>query len=77
MNLGNPTENSMLELAEAVLEATGSNSEIVRAPLPQDDPKRRCPDITLAKKVLNWEPKVDLATGLQSTVEYYKKSQYE
>lgn len=76
VNLGNPTENTMIELAEAVLAVTGSNSEIVKAPLPQDDPQRRCPDITLAKQLLSWEPQVDLRTGLQSTVDYYKSTQF-
>lgn len=76
VNLGNPTEKTMIELAEAVLAVTGSNSEIVKAPLPQDDPQRRCPDITLAKQLLSWEPQVDLATGLRSTVDYYKSTQF-
>lgn len=76
VNLGNPVENTMLELAESVLEATGSSSKITHEPLPQDDPKRRCPDITRAKSMLNWEPQVDLKTGLGETVAYYKKTQF-
>ena len=72
VNLGNPTENTMLELAQAVLDVTGSDSELKYEPLPKDDPKRRCPDISLAKEVLNWQPTVDLKTGLTKTVEYYR-----
>jgi UDP-glucuronate decarboxylase len=71
VNLGNPVENTMLELAEAVLSVVKSNSRVVHKPLPQDDPKRRCPDITKARKVLNWEPRVPLAEGLKRTAEYY------
>lgn len=77
VNIGNPTENSMLELAEAVLEVTGSSSKVIHEPLPQDDPKRRCPDITLAKSLLNWEPKVDLKAGLEQIVNYYKETQFQ
>ncbi|MCL4111985.1 UNVERIFIED_CONTAM: hypothetical protein GTU68_062416 [Idotea baltica] len=73
VNIGNPVENTMLELAEQVLQATGSKAKVTHVELPQDDPKQRCPDITKAKSVLNWEPKVDLATGLENTVEYYRK----
>ena len=76
VNLGNPTENTMIELAEAVLEVTGSKSRIGRAPLPKDDPKQRCPDITKAKALLKWEPKVDLKTGLAHAVEYYRQTQF-
>ncbi|QDU41352.1 UDP-glucuronate decarboxylase [Maioricimonas rarisocia] len=75
VNLGNPVENTMIELARAVLEVTGSSSELQFDPLPQDDPKQRCPDITLARKLLNWEPTVDLKTGLTATAEYYRKTQ--
>ncbi|MCL4155587.1 UNVERIFIED_CONTAM: hypothetical protein GTU68_044387, partial [Idotea baltica] len=65
VNIGNPTENTMLELAQAVLEVTGSSAGIKHEPLPEDDPKRRCPDITKAKALLNnWQPQVDLKTGL-------------
>ena len=72
VNIGNPVENTMLELAEAVIKVTGSKSKIVHHPLPQDDPKKRCPDITRAKKWLGWEPQVALAEGLEKTVEWYK-----
>ncbi len=72
VNIGNPVENTMLELAEAVIKVTGSKSKIVHHPLPQDDPKKRCPDITRARKWLNWEPQVALAEGLAKTVEWYK-----
>jgi UDP-glucuronate decarboxylase len=73
VNLGNPVENSMLELAQAVLEVTGSNSRIEHRPLPKDDPRRRCPDITRARQLLNWEPQVALRTGLEQTVAYYRQ----
>ena len=74
VNLGNPVENSMLELAEAVLAVTGSKSGLEHRPLPKDDPRRRCPDITKAKQLLAWEPRVDLRTGLERTVAYYRQS---
>jgi len=73
VNLGNPSEISILELAEKVLRITGSKSKIVFKPLPQDDPVQRCPDITLAKKVLGWQPNVGLEVGLEKTIEYFKK----
>ncbi len=76
VNLGNPVENTMLELAEAVLAVTGSTSKIAYEPLPQDDPKRRCPDITKAKQILGWSPQVDLRTGLQRTADYYRQTQF-
>ena len=72
VNIGNPGEFTMLELAEKVIEFTGSKSEIVFEPLPQDDPKMRRPDITLAKEKLDWEPKVKLDEGLKKTIEYFK-----
>ena len=72
VNVGNPGEFTMLELAQAVLELTGSKSKIVYQPLPGDDPKMRRPDISLAKKALGWEPKVQLRDGLQKTIEYFK-----
>lgn len=71
VNLGNPHEVSILELAETIIEMTGSKSELVFLPLPQDDPRKRCPDITLAKTALNWEPKVSLREGLQKTIDYF------
>jgi UDP-glucuronate decarboxylase len=72
VNLGNPTEFSILELAEMVVELTGNRSEIVFKPLPKDDPVRRRPDITLAKERLDWEPKVPLAEGLKKTIAYFR-----
>ena len=73
VNLGNPDEFSMLELANKVLEVTGSNSEIVFQELPADDPKQRCPDISLAKATLGWSPKVDLSKGLKTTINYFRE----
>jgi len=72
INIGNPVENTMLELAEAVIKVTGSRSKVVHMPLPKDDPKKRCPDITKARTLLGWEPKVRLAEGLKSTMEWCK-----
>jgi len=72
VNIGNPGEFTMLELAENVLKLTKSKSKIVHKPLPADDPKQRRPDITLAKKHLKWEPKVPLAEGLKRTIAYFK-----
>lgn len=71
-NLGNPEEYSMLELAEKIKKMTGTTSEIVYKSLPPDDPKQRKPDISKAKKVLDWEPKVLVDEGLQKTIQYYK-----
>ena len=73
VNLGNPGEFTMLELAQKVIELTGSDSKIVYLPLPQDDPTQRKPVIDLAKKELNWEPKIPLEEGLKKTIEYFKK----
>ncbi|MDR1830379.1 MAG: SDR family oxidoreductase [Candidatus Fibromonas sp.] len=73
INIGNPGEFTILELAEKVLKLTGSKSKIVREPLPSDDPKQRKPDISKAKKILGWEPKVNLEEGLSQTIEYFKK----
>ena len=72
MNLGNPGEFTMLELAELTLKLVGGKSKIVHKPLPSDDPKQRQPDITFAKKVLKWQPKVKLAEGLERTISYFK-----
>jgi nucleoside-diphosphate-sugar epimerase len=72
VNLGNPGEFTMIELAEAVKELTGSRSELVHEPLPQDDPKQRQPDITLARAQLGWEPKVALREGLRPTIAYFE-----
>ena len=71
-NMGNPGEFTMNELAQKVIKLTGSNSIILQQPLPQDDPKQRKPDISKAVQMLNWEPKIDLDTGLQKTIEYFK-----
>jgi UDP-glucuronate decarboxylase len=71
MNLGNPDEYTMLELAERVIELTGSRSQIVFRSLPADDPRRRKPDITLARQHLGWQPSVPLREGLKRTVEYF------
>ena len=71
-NLGNPEESSMKDLAKKIKEISGSRSEIVFKPLPPDDPSRRQPDISKAKKVLDWEPEVGLEEGLKKTIGYYK-----
>ena len=71
VNLGNPTESTILELAQATIDLVGSRSELTRKPLPFDDPKRRCPDITLAKEKLDWQPMVTLRVGLEKTIEYF------
>jgi nucleoside-diphosphate-sugar epimerase len=71
VNVGNPDERSMLDLAHVVLEATGSSSDIVFEPLPTDDPTRRCPDITLARRELGWEPTTSLHEGIARTIEYF------
>lgn len=73
VNIGNPVENTMIELAEKVLEIVGSSSELQHVELPADDPKRRCPDITKAKTLLNWSPQIPLADGLKKTVAYYRE----
>lgn len=73
VNLGNPDEFTMEELAEKVLEMTGSSSPIIYKPLPQDDPLKRCPDITLAKELLGWQPKISLEKGLAKTIAYFSK----
>ena len=73
-NIGNPCEFTMLECARVVLEVTGSASKLVFEPLPQDDPKQRCPDISKAKALLGWEPKIDLRTGLQMSLDYFRES---
>ena len=76
VNIGNPGEFTMLELAERVIAITGSKSRISFKPLPVDDPKQRCPDISLAKSI-GWEPKIPLDTGLLSTVEYFRNKLIE
>jgi len=72
MNLGNPVETSVAELAELIIDLTGSPSRIVHQPLPVDDPTQRCPDITQAKALLNWQPTTNLRLGLQRTVVYFE-----
>lgn len=72
MNLGNPGEFTMLQLAEEVLKLVGGKSKIVHKPLPADDPRQRRPDIELARRVLGWEPKVQLAEGLERTIAYFR-----
>jgi UDP-glucuronate decarboxylase len=72
VNIGNPNEFSILELAEKVIELTGSQSKIVYRPLPQDDPLQRKPNIDLARKRLGWEPKIQLEEGLRHTIDYFK-----
>ncbi len=73
INLGNPTEFTILELAHKVVDVAGSTSQIIHKPLPQDDPKQRRPDISLAEKELQWTPKVDLEDGLTRTIAYFDK----
>jgi UDP-glucuronate decarboxylase len=72
VNIGNPGEFTMLELAETVLRLTGSRSRLRHEPLPQDDPKQRKPDISLARSSLQWEPKVKLEDGLKETISYFR-----
>ena len=72
-NLGNPVEYTVLKLARTILEITGSRSKIVFKKLPVDDPKRRCPDISLARRLLHWEPRVGVEEGLRATVEYFRR----
>jgi UDP-glucuronate decarboxylase len=72
INVGNPREFSMLQLAEMVVKQTGSKSRIERRPLPSDDPKQRRPDITLAKDKLRWEPTTQLEAGLERTIAYFR-----
>jgi UDP-glucuronate decarboxylase len=74
VNIGNPVEFTMLELAELVIKLTGSKSKLVFEPLPSDDPKLRQPDISLAKSNLGWEPRVCLEDGLKETIAYFKKT---
>jgi UDP-glucuronate decarboxylase len=73
LNFGNPMESTMLELAEHVLRLTSSHSELVFVPLPPDDPKQRCPDITLAQRHLDWSPEVTLEDGLKETIAYFRR----
>ena len=73
VNIGNPNEMTIKQMADKILQATESKSKIVQVPLPEDDPKTRQPNITLAKKLLDWEPKVSLDEGLESTLKYFKE----
>jgi dTDP-glucose 4,6-dehydratase len=72
VNIGNPREMTIREIAETIIRMTGSKSRIVSKPLPTDDPKQRRPDITRARTLLNWEPRVDLEQGLVNTIEYFR-----
>jgi UDP-glucuronate decarboxylase len=72
INLGNPNEISVLELAQKIISMTNSNSKVIQLPLPQDDPKQRRPDIDKAKKILGWQPTIDLENGLIKTIEYFR-----
>jgi dTDP-glucose 4,6-dehydratase len=74
VNIGNPNEFTILECAEQILKVTGSKSKIIYEPLPQDDPKQRQPDITKARQLLGWEPKIDLAAGLTMSLDYFRKA---
>ncbi len=73
VNLGNPSERTILDLAKLIIKMTNSNSKLIFKPLPSDDPIKRRPDITLAKKELAWEPTVDIEIGLSKTIEYFRK----
>jgi len=73
INIGNPIEKSILEIASIIIRLTGSSSALIHHPLPQDDPKQRCPDISKARKILGWEPIVKLEEGLQSTIDYFRQ----
>lgn len=73
INIGNPGEFSMLQLAETVLRLTGSKSKVVCLPLPSDDPKKRKPDITIANNKLSWMPEIGLEEGRRQTIDYFKK----
>jgi len=72
VNLGNPVEMSILDFAQHIKGITGSNAPIQRTPLPEDDPKRHRPDISKAKAVLGWEPRVGLEEGLRQTIDYFR-----
>jgi UDP-glucuronate decarboxylase len=73
VNLGNPVEFTIGQLAETVISLTGSSSKIAYRPLPEDDPRQRCPDISLAQKLLTWAPRVQLRDGLMKTIEYFEQ----
>jgi len=72
VNIGNPHEITIKEFAEEIIRLTGTNQKVIYKELPQDDPLQRQPDITLAKKILNWEPKISRAEGMKITYDYFK-----
>ena len=72
VNIGNPSEITINQFAEEIIKLTGTAQKLIHKPLPQDDPKQRRPDITRAKEILGWEPKIDRAEGLKITYEYFK-----
>ena len=72
VNIGNPTENTILDFAKVIIKMTRTKSRIIYKPIPVDDPKQRCPDITKARKLLHWEPKVDLEEGISRTIKYFR-----
>ena len=72
VNIGNPDEITILEFAQEIIKLTGTKQKIISRPLPQDDPKQRQPDISCARKILDWEPKINRAEGLKKTYEYFK-----
>jgi nucleoside-diphosphate-sugar epimerase len=74
INLGNPNEKTILELAEIIQKITGSSSNVLFEPLPEDDPKIRKPDISKAKRLLDWEPRVGIEEGLTKTIQYFKET---
>jgi dTDP-glucose 4,6-dehydratase len=74
VNLGNPYEMTLLALARMIVKLADSRSELVFTPLPEDDPKVRQPDITRARRLLGWEPRVDVESGLRQTIEWYRKA---
>jgi dTDP-glucose 4,6-dehydratase len=74
VNIGNPNEFTILECAQRVLAVTGSKSRLRYEPLPQDDPKQRRPDISKARRLLGWEPKIELETGLRMSLEYFRQA---
>ena len=73
VNLGNPSERTILDFAKLIIKLTNSKSQIIYKPLPSDDPTQRQPDISLAKNELDWEPKIDIEEGLMKTINYFKE----
>jgi dTDP-glucose 4,6-dehydratase len=73
VNIGNPAEITIMEFAQEILRLTGSKSQIIHKPLPPDDPKQRKPDITLARTLLGWDPKIGREEGLRRTIDHFKK----